>query len=145
MISITQLMELRLTTANEPEHGWFDFPSTRTQSAMEAQRDKDHAILNATMRKTKKLEKDLEVQKTAAATATKKATDVVNKTVDNMSGSEAVGIATQKGMKEAGEAGGSLARKVGEFAGDHPMVAGAIAAGLGAKYLASRQRRNNVE
>jgi len=138
MISITQLMELRLTTANEPEHGWFDFPSTRTQSAMEAQRDKDQAILNATMRKTKKLAKDLEVQKTATATATKKA-------VDNMSGSEAAGIATQKGMKEAGEAGGSLARKVGEFAGDHPMVAGAIAAGLGAKYLASRQRRNNVE
>jgi len=51
---------------------------------------------------------------------------VAKKTADQISGSEAAGIAAQKGMKAAGDAGGSIAKKAAEFAGEHPVAAGVV-------------------
>ena len=52
-------------------------------------------------------------------------------TVDNMSGTEAAGVALKKGAKATGEAAGDVGKKAMELAGEHPAVAGAAGA-LGA-------------
>jgi len=83
-------------------------------------------------------------QKTADKIDTTSAAQKTAETVGKeMSGTEAAGIAAQKGMKEVGEAGGSIAKKAAEFAGEHPMTAGLVggaAAAYGLKKIFNRNK-----
>lgn len=60
---------------------------------------------------------------------------------NDMSGSEAAGIALKKGAQSAGEAVGSLGKKAAEFAGDNPGAAGLIAGGIGAAAILAARRK----
>lgn len=61
---------------------------------------------------------------------------------DDISGSQAAGIALKKGAKAAGEAIGSGANKAMEFAGDHPLAGGIVAGAAGALGLKRLLNRN---
>ena len=78
----------------------------------------------------------------AANKIAQKAKEEAANAKDNIEGTEAAGIAAQKGAHAAGEAVGGLGKKVGEFAGEHPAAA-ALAGGLGLGYLLRKRKQQN--
>jgi len=64
---------------------------------------------------------------------------------DNISGSQAAGIALKKGAHATGEAIGSGAKKAMEFAGEHPVAGGLIAGAAGALGLRKLLNRNKPQ